>query len=93
MSSPVFSKHCPVRTRSLCLAASVIIKRTWNEEKHINNGSTNAFQYKVISPNLKPVSGTGLPRHYETTVLFAKDNEKGENMKKKEGEGAIRKKI
>lgn len=28
MSSPVFSKHCPVSTSSLCRAASVIIKRT-----------------------------------------------------------------
>lgn len=31
MSSPVFSKHCPVSTSSLCRAASVIIKRTWNK--------------------------------------------------------------
>lgn len=41
------------------------------------------FQYKVISPNLKPVSGTGLPRHPGVIVLFTKDNEKGENMRKK----------
>lgn len=31
MSSPVFSKHCPVSRSSLCRAASVIIKRTWNK--------------------------------------------------------------
>lgn len=41
------------------------------------------FQYKVISPNLKPVYGTRLPRHPGVIVLFTKDNEKGENMRKK----------
>lgn len=45
--------------------------------------STENTQF--ISPNLKPVSGTGLSKHSRGIVLFTKDNEKGENLKKRRG--------
>lgn len=46
---------------------------------------------QVISPNLKPVSGTGLLWHYGVIVLFTKGSEKWK--KKKDGEDAMRKNV
>ena len=51
MSSPVFSKHCPVSTSSLCRAASVIIKRTWNKA---------GARWAVLGTGLPP-AGPGRP--------------------------------